>query len=453
MKKPYFILLSSIAILAFYFIFYKWNDETFTQTERLTPKFLPRKFNSNYSVVDTSLSLAVIQLEQRDVLERTVTETLNITNENGRRMETVSDRLKVSYTRGKVILFYTRYLGSITWPRISETSQLKEIDGTACNAGPCSVTYNKNKMNESDAVVFHEPFLPTPEILQKLRKHVSSKQIWIWNLREPPYHLTQHSLSYMNIFNWTCTYSPKSEVYDPIFHIIPTEDNEPEFESSKLVGYNNSNTNKTHDRFNKDFASKKSKMVFTAINNCLKSRLELLRELKKYVSIDVYGRCGKHVGDSQLPKCKRFSKSCSSIMNKYKFSFSMENSYCDYYVTEKYYQNGLQYGLVPIVLGGAVYNDPMVALNHSFIDIENFENLQSLGTYLNYLNTNDTAYNEYFWWRTKYKVTRRSKACAICKRLWKNEVGDTGQDIEKFWNVKNSCKKWSVVLKKYLQKK
>lgn len=472
MKKPYFILLSSIAILSFYFIFYNWSDKTFAQTERLSRQNLPRK-EGNHRIDRFSSTPHTNIFEQRDVSQiSSATPT------------TKRDRIKADL--GKIILFYTDYLGSRKWPRISAESRLKELDGTPCNAGgPCSVTYDKDKVNASDAVVFHEPSLPSSTFLQRLRKQVSSRQIWIWNLREPPYHLTRHPLSYVNVFNWTCTYSLMSEVYDPIFHIIPvgidggavTSDNNritfnqgtrtfntPDLQKAE---YNNTSTihsrekhklknkvsiDKKNNSQYKDFASEKSKMIFTAINNCLKPRLEMIKELRKYVSIDVYGRCGKLVGDTHLPKCKRFSKSCATIMSKYKFSFSMENSYCDYYVTEKYYQNGLQYGLVPIVLGGAVYSDPKFALQHSFINIKNFENLQSLGTYLKYLNSNDTAYNEYFWWRTKYKVTRKSKACSICKQLWRRTTGDTGQNIGDFWNINKSCKDWSIILKKYLKK-
>ena len=139
----------------------------------------------------------------------------------------------------------------------------------------------------------------------------------------------------------------------------------------------------------------------------------------------------------------------------------MENSYCDHYVTEKYYQNGLLNGLIPIVLGGADYRDNQVVLNHSYINLEDFDSLENLANYLKYLANNKTAFNEYFWWRNRYEIKRHSKACAICKRLWESEMADklvldndynsmTGQNLSTFWNVKKNCKTWMTIISKYL---
>ena len=47
--------------------------------------------------------------------------------------------------------------------------------------------------------------------------------------------------------------------------------------------------------------------------------------------------------------CERNTAECSRIMSSYKFYIAIENSVCDEYVTEKYYDNALLQGLVPIV--------------------------------------------------------------------------------------------------------
>ena len=361
----------------------------------------------------------------------------------------------------KRIMVFTRYpsVAFDQWPRMEETDSVTELDGSPCiDSEPftsslqpsCSLTYNTSQLTESDAVIFHEVMLPKVSTLRRIRRSVPHRQIWIWNLREPPYHLTTNLKRYNGLFNWTCTYSPESEVFDRIYHITP-------------IGLSSTAVNTMHD-----FSGERTKMIFVAINNCfVKERLHLIRRLKKHIGIDVYGRCGKHVGDQHLPSCPRFTKKCSDIMRRYRFYFAMENSYCDYYVTEKYYENGLNSGLIPIVLGGADYTDSRFALERSFINVEDFPDLATLAIYLKQVAGQETLFNGYFWWRGKFKIHRKSKSCAVCKRLWgmsSDEGGvvspvpnkteqmilSTGQNLHQFWSVKKSCRNWATVIQKYI---
>ena len=76
----------------------------------------------------------------------------------------------------------------------------------------------------------------------------------------------------------------------------------------------------------------------------------------------------------------------------------MENSYhCKDYITEKLYTNGFLMETVPIVWGAkkSDYNVP----EKSVIFIEDYESMDDLADYLEYLDKNDTAYLEYFQWR------------------------------------------------------
>ena len=83
-------------------------------------------------------------------------------------------------------------------------------------------------------------------------------------------------------------------------------------------------------------------------------------------------------------------------IRKYKFYLAFENAFCDQYVTEKYWYNGLEFDAVPIVMGGGPYDDPKVAIPRSFINVEDIGTVKALTDYLNYLDKNDTFYNEYF---------------------------------------------------------
>jgi len=65
--------------------------------------------------------------------------------------------------------------------------------------------------------------------------------------------------------------------------------------------------------------------------------MNYIRELQKYIQIDVYGNCGT------LSCEKRRGKDCFDMLKKdYYFYFSFENSNCRDYITEKLYQNGLE---------------------------------------------------------------------------------------------------------------
>ena len=66
------------------------------------------------------------------------------------------------------------------------------------------------------------------------------------------------------------------------------------------------------------------------------------------------------------------------------------------------------------MLGGANYTK--LAIPGSYINVMDFKTVKQLAEYLQYLDKNNTAYNEYFKWRKKYKVigwTDRS-FCQIC---------------------------------------
>ena len=81
------------------------------------------------------------------------------------------------------------------------------------------------------------------------------------------------------------------------------------------------------------------------------------------------------------------------IISTYKFYLAFENAiHCNDYISEKFWRNSLRTGAVPVVYGPHKDDLKRLAPPHSYIHVEDFETPEELVKYLNYLNTNDTAY-------------------------------------------------------------
>ncbi|CAF1497722.1 unnamed protein product, partial [Didymodactylos carnosus] len=81
-------------------------------------------------------------------------------------------------------------------------------------------------------------------------------------------------------------------------------------------------------------------------------REDYVAELKAFIDVDIYGRCG-------LYQCAKNDMNCWKILEQnYKFYLSFENSICSHYVTEKLFAI-LDYDLIPVVFGGANYSSIM----------------------------------------------------------------------------------------------
>ena len=110
--------------------------------------------------------------------------------------------------------------------------------------------------------------------------------------------------------------------------------------------------------------------------------------LKQYIPIDVYGECGPFECDKKLPD------TCGEVVQEnYKFYLAFEATLCNEFVTEKIFR-AFQFDTIPIVygIGYESFNFP----SDSYIDVMDFESIADVGKYLQYLNSNDTAYSEYF---------------------------------------------------------
>lgn len=126
------------------------------------------------------------------------------------------------------------------------------------------------------------------------------------------------------------------------------------------------------------------------------------------------------------------------LETKYKFYLSFENSFCDDYVTEKFFKV-LNYDMIPIVLGGGNYSK--MAPAKSYIDGRDFQSIAHLAEYIKYLNGNDTAYSEYFEWKSYFQVVQDYTRvfCQLCQALNDPDSPAKTYDMYKWWRTQAHC--------------
>ena len=95
-------------------------------------------------------------------------------------------------------------------------------------------------------------------------------------------------------------------------------------------------------------------------------------------------------------------------------------------------------------MGGADPSDyKRMAIPGSYINVVDFKTVKQLAEYLQYLDKNNTAYNEYFKWRLKYKRSPyHHPLCNFCRSLaLKPDLRETKiyHDLRKYWLEEGMC--------------
>ncbi|ELU00947.1 hypothetical protein CAPTEDRAFT_45019, partial [Capitella teleta] len=233
----------------------------------------------------------------------------------------------------------------------------------------CSYTNDKNEYTKSDAVLFRGRRLWENITLPK---HRVPEQKWIFWEFEPPYKVNGLFESYeiRYAFNLTSTYAFDSDIpltsrrkYYPLNHFAY-----------------------------KEYAKKKTKLVawFVSVCGSQCKREDYVKELSKYIPIDIYGGCGTLKCGGENAEAR---KECSEdlLNNVYKFYLAFENSLCKDYVTEKLYMY-TRYDVISVVMGAVDYTNIMPP--GTFIDVKNYPDPKDLARYIQHLDRNEDAYND-----------------------------------------------------------
>lgn len=284
---------------------------------------------------------------------------------------------------------------------------------------------NISLASQADALVF-SPNSTQLSLLQKLPASVRQRQLWFVFSEESPAYLHNRFNKIINSFNGSITYSLDS---------VPAQ---------FPYGY----TIKEAANYSADinYAQNKTKGAYAYVSNCNSrqyNRLDYMRKLAEYIDVDIFGECTNH-----QPCPKKNDPKCEAKMHsQYRFYLAFENSLCKEYITEKFWKTlKNEKNIIPVALGGlSVQEYTDVAPPDSFIHAYNFSSVETLGKYLQYLMTDDNAYNRYFAWRHNYKVTRKTNMQSVCKLCESINHPETlksaqNQPFADMWNSKQNCK-------------
>ncbi|XP_050411617.2 alpha-(1,3)-fucosyltransferase C [Patella vulgata] len=319
----------------------------------------------------------------------------------------------------KIILWYikTRYTMPILLPKPLNNCPWK-----------CSITTNHKYQNESSALLF------AAQILKGSVPYRHDDQVFVFHNHEPANSLLGRSdidkPEWRSQVNWTMWYRTDADIYEP-YAIIKKRDNPPIRDYHTII-------------------KSKTKMVAWLVSNCVTQSLreKYVKELQKYIDVDVYGGCGKL-------KCGRDDdEQCMDMINKdYKFYLAFENSHCKDYVTEKFFR---YYAGDFILIARGAANYKTLAPNGTFIDTADFSSVENLAKYLKRLNDNDEEYmsilkrkDEYESLFEEYDIIKNNRVvyrtyhyfqqpiCELCRRLWNlDQYRKSYSDINKWFREK-----------------
>lgn len=316
----------------------------------------------------------------------------------------------------KLILVWT--------PMFFSYGYIKDIKEVCARAKRCEATLDRSKIKEADAVFFHFydiwfwVGLPT-------YRHPS--QVWVLWSTEPTSRLWKDYKSFAGVFNWTLTYRQDASIFAPQGMIRKLEGQEKKEMAIKLQ--------------HRNFFKERPYFIAMTISDCYDQshRYRLVKELRKYLQIDVYGKCGNLT-------CKQGDPVCETKLSKYKFMFQFENSYCKDYITEKYWHNLRKDGVSIVNWKNSQKNHPVA--RYGFINLFDFPSLKQAADYIKMVSRNETLYNSYLRWKWDYKVTDTETPLSgvhyLCDALHDKSIpAQVITDLDG-WIRNDTCKKGTV---------
>jgi len=265
--------------------------------------------------------------------------------------------------RRPLILFFNSFFG-----RFPDTPAL------ACSQH-CDFTHERSRLAEADAVIIH---LPGCRRIWEARKYPG--QLWVaWSLESDVTVPALRDPRFMRHFDLTMTYRRDGDIW---CNYLPPMTWPPDPANPMLAPPPAK-------------SAPSPAVLFQSSPYDRSQRYRYLHHLMRLMRVDSYGKLAAN-RKPDGPDLGRATK--LSVIARYKFCLSFENSISPDYVTEKFF-DPLLAGTLAVYRGAPNVAD-FAPGPKSYIDVNDFSGPAELADYLNYLAGNEAAYGEYFQWKS-----------------------------------------------------
>jgi len=297
----------------------------------------------------------------------------------------------------------------------------------------CQFTRDKRKLSQASVVAFHLYDIKRYQLPERIPSKTGN-QSWIFITGESPinfYYQNPSFVPYMldNYFDRSISYKYDSpfSVFSPI--VKPRNLSSDEINRERQLNINS--------------LKLKKKPIAWMVSNCItfSQREKYVKELNKFIQIDIYGKCG-------TPCSNENNRQCQIDLNEYYFYLSFENSRCKSYITEKFWNiiSDNTHRLVPIVMGALENDYERIAPKNSYIHVNQYKTPEDLAKYLNYLINNPKEYLIYHQWREHTGIDVSSPRrwmnllCPLCQMAYETRLStDTRLNFSSWYNPKTEC--------------
>jgi alpha-1,3-fucosyltransferase len=337
---------------------------------------------------------------------------------------------KVKYQPHKLILLWTDLFDNLYWHQDSFFNSSTIISCSSTHQ--CQFTRDRQKLSQASLTAFHLYDTNRYELPER-ESSKSNNQSWIFITGESPVNFYYQNPSFYpyildNYFDRSISYK-----YDSPFSLF-----------SPILKSRFYTDEIQHERqLNLNSLKSKKKAIAWIVSNCItfSQREKYVEELRKFIPIDIYGKCGK-------PCSKKNDHQCEIDLNEYYFYLSFENSRCNSYITEKFWNiiSNNTHRLVPIVMGAEENDYKRLAPTQSYIHVNRYKTPADLAEYLNYLINNPEKYLMYLQWREHTEIEivnpRRwiSLLCPLCQMAYETRLPSFPRmNFSSWYNPKIEC--------------
>ena len=338
---------------------------------------------------------------------------------------------KVNNPSYKLVLLWTNLFHDFYWhqPLFFNSSIVISCSSTH----QCQFTRDRNQLSHASVVAFHLYDVSRYELPERQSPN-NDEQNWIFITGESPVNFYYQNPSFMpyifeDYFDRSISYKQESpySIFAPII---------------KPRGL--SPLNIQHEReLNRNSLKSKKKPIAWLVSNChtFSQRESYVKELKKYIPVDIYGKCGITCSNGN-------NHQCDIDLNEYYFYLAFENSRCHSYITEKFWNiiSDDKHRLVPVVLGANERDYEQIAPMHSFIHVNQYRTPEELAKYLHYLIKNPEKYLQYLQWREHTEIELISPGrwsnflCPFCSMAYETRLNVHNRlNFSSWFNPKTEC--------------